>query len=279
MTTTTTSSTTSIQVEYDVDLESFAIIGDSYVPVQGTSSGSVTLTLNSSDYTYSTSGVTYSSVFVLNASGEISVVNSLTSGTYPSVATSDIVLGYLNFIVASGSFASQSLSVTDVNIDTNGFVDYTFGTQSGRDYYISEVSTGKIQVEFIDTANTPSVSNYTQYRRFKLFNRLTSLIDSPNKNKMSILLDPTTYEKYSLENIEISDIVYSTTQNKSFTLSGFGTTDLTYIKQGFFTLYTEDTEFLLGKEGVVTKNETADADYGVVSKYSNFYTNHKYIQT
>jgi len=267
-----TSSTTSIQVEYDVDLESFAIIGDSYVPVQGTSSGSVTLTLNSSDYTYSTSGVTYSSVFVLNASGEISVVNSLTSGTYPSVATSDIVLGYLNFIVASGSFASQSLSVTDVNIDTNGFVDYTFGTQSGRDYYISEVSTGKIKVEFRDTANTPSVSNYTQYRRFKLFNRLTSLIDSPNKNKMSILLDPTTYEKYSLENIEISDIVYSTTQNKSFTLSGFGTTDLTYIKQGFFTLYTEDNEFLLGKEGVVTKNETADADYGVVSKYSNFYT-------
>ncbi len=267
-----TSGTTSMTVTYDVSAGSFAIIGDTFVPVSATAA----MTISSTDYTVSTSTASYVSAFILDSTGEISVVSSLTANTNPAVSANDIVLGYVEFDITSGVFVNTgAVAVTDVNVGTGGFVDYSFGTASTDDYYISETTPGVLKVEFPGTNTVQSVTNYAQYRKFKLYNRLVNIIDSPNKNRAAILLGPSNnYDKYSLENVTISDIVTSTTQNKSFTL----TTDLTSaelvdILDGYFVLYTEDNEFLLGKEGVVTKNEVADgANFGVVAKYSTFYT-------
>ena len=264
--------TSSFTVTYDVSQGSYAIIGDTFVPVSATAA----LTISASDYTVTTSTASYISVFVLDSTGEISVVSSLTADTNPSVSANDIVLGYVEFDVNNGGLVNTgSVTVTDINVGTSGFVDYSFGTASTDDYYISETSTGVLKFEFPGTNTVQSVTNYAQYRRFKLFNRLVDLIDGPNKNRMTMLLGPNNNDdKYSLENVTISNIVTSTTQNKSFTL----TTDLTSselsdIVGGYFVLYTEDNEFLLGKEGVITKDTVADAaDFGVVAKYSTFYT-------
>jgi len=276
-----TSSTQSISVDYDLISDSYVVIGETYIPVQGTSSGSVTLNISASDYPYSTTTATYRSVFVIDNTGEISVINSLTEGVNPSVATTDIVLGYIDVDVNANQFVNLGSLVSNfinVNVGTQGFIDYQFGTQSGDDYYISleDPTTGKIKITFNDTAAIASPSNYDQYRRFKLFNRLTNIIDSPGKDKMTLLLGPTdTDVKYSMSNVTISNIVNSTTQNKSFILTtGLSQAELSNVLGGMFILYTEDNEFLLGFDGVITKDEVAGTslnELGVVAKYSKFY--------
>jgi len=271
----TFSGTSSMSITYDVSLGSFAIIGDSYVSVGAT--GANTLTITGTDYPYSNTLATYSAAFVLGDTGEISVVKTTTADTNPGVAASDIVLGYTNFGVLQQGIATSSV-ISNVSVKTTGFNDYLFGTSSTKDYYISAVGTDGVKVEFINTNNAPSLTNYSQYRRFKLFNRLVNLIDSPNKYKSTICLGPTSgYKKYSLENVSISNIVTASTQNKAFTLTGFGTADLTDILSGYLVLYTEDNEFISGFDGVETKDEVASTalnGLGVVAKYSKFYQNY-----
>jgi len=263
-----------ISVEYNVNLGAYCVIGDTYIPVSGTSSGTVALEINSADYPVSTSVATYSTAFFLDNTGEIQSVTSLVQDVNPGVAAADIVLGYLHFSVQNGTFSNYG-TVDSVNVNTGGFIDYSFGTASTDDYYISlvDATTGAIKFEFPGTNTKSSLTNYEQYRKFKMFNRLVSLIDSPNKDKMTLLLNPTTTEKYSFSNITISDVVFSNTQNKSFVLTtGLTSAQLYAILDGYFVAYTEDNEFLLGKEGVKTKNTTADgASIGVAAKYSTFY--------
>lgn len=269
--------TTSICVTYSVGPGAYAVIGDTYVPVAGTA----TLIMNAGDYPFSTTLATYSSAFVLDNDGEISVVNSLSVGVNPAVGATDIVLGYIELGVASQSFVSPlSFSVEDVTIGTSEYIDFEFGTFSTSDYYISEVTAGSgiIKIEFPGTNDTPSVRNYKQWRKFKMFNRLVDLIDSPNRKRMSLVLNATTYEKYSFENITISNIVQSSLLNKSFRLTtGLTTAELSDILNGYLVIYTEDNEFILGSEGVQTKSDIADLNntsdsIGVVAKYSSFYT-------
>ncbi len=274
-----TSSTSSVSVDYNVYFGSYVVIGNEYIPVQGTASpyGTVTLSLSSADYPYSTSTETYRSVFVIDSTGEVLLVNSLESGSNPTVATSDIILGYIDVDVNANQFVNLgSLNVVDVTVGTSGYVDFSFGTQSGDDYYITDLGSGSIKVEFIDTANVASVVNYSQYRRFKMFNRLVSLIDGPNKDKMTMLLNPTTDKKYSLSNVSISNIVNSTVQNKSFILNtGLTSAELATVLGGYLVFYTTDNEFILGTDGVITKDEPANDGtngIGVVAKYSKFYT-------
>jgi hypothetical protein len=264
---------TEISITYNAGSGAFAVIGDEYVPVSGTA----TLIMNAGDYPFSTSVATYSSVFVLDNTGEISVVNSLQVGVKPAVSPSDIVLGYIELGVASQSFVSPaSFTVQDITVGTSGYIDFSFGTASTDDYYISEITSGAgdtIKVEFPGTNDVATVTNYAQYRKFRLFNRLVNLIDNPNKNRMTLVLNPTSYEKYSFENITISDIVQSSIQNKSFRLkTGLTSAQLSDILNGYFVMYTEDNEFILGPEGVQTTGQMADlTDIGVVAKYSTFY--------
>lgn len=269
----TSSATASFDITYNVAPDSFAIIGDTYVAVSGTTS----LTVNASDYPVLNTTASYVATFVLDNTGEFFTVTSYTpfTGTnYPSVTTSDIVLGYVTFDIAP---AGATLSIpgamynhnfTRVTIDPSGFIDLAPGT----DFNITNPSSGKVKIEFLGTNTQQSVNNYTQYRRFKMFNRLVNLIDGPNKDKMTMLLSSTTNEKISLEDITIGNIVTATTQNKSFELSGFGTADLTDILAGYLVIYTEDNEFILGSDSVVTKETTANPTEGVVARYSRFYS-------
>ena len=270
-----TTSTQSLTITYNVPGgNGFAVIDDTYVPVTATTS----LLISASDYPVNNATASYTSAFIIDSTGEILSVNSLTKDTNPSVGLNDIVLGYLTFDVYQGAFVSLGgLSVDDVSVTTQGFKDYTFGTMSGDDYYITEPSTGVLKFEFTGTNTVSKVSNYEQYRRFKMFRRLTALIDGPNKAKMTMVLGPSaSYQKASLSNMEISDIVSSTTQNKSFLLdTKLTSTQLQDIKKGYFVLYTEDNEFLLGTDGVITKDTvavTSPGGIGVVAKYSKFYT-------
>lgn len=274
---TLTTTTASISITYNATSDAFAVIGDEKVPVT-----SNTLTISASDYASSGSTLSFVSTFALDSTGTIYLVNNTTgvafgdTATKPSVSASDIVLGYVEFNMQNGYFATASITVTDVSVNSSGFVDFSFGTGVNDDYYIATQSTaGWIKVEFTNTNAVPSVSEYKQYRRFKMFNRLVNLIDSPNKDKMTMLLDESGLvgKKASLSNMSISNIVTASTSNKSFILrTGLTNTDLVKVCRGLFVIYTIDNEFLLGTDGVTTKDDVQDSADGVVGKYSKFYT-------
>ena len=275
----TSSGTSSISLTYDIDPGAFVVIGDTYIPLSTTSSLTETFTVNASDYPISSSTNSYVATFVIDSEGEFSKLTSTLpfDGTnYPTVLNTDIVLSYATFEMGTNGQLSGG-TFTPVTIDENGFVDLVFGTANGN-FFIEEVNAGQgdaIKIEFYGTSTQPSINNYKQYRQFKLFNRLVNLIDNPNKNQMVINLGPNLgYRKVSLENMTITNIVTSSTQNKSFVLNtGLTSTELADILDGYLVMYTVDNEFLLGTEGVVTKETTADgSDFGVVAKYSKFYT-------
>ena len=265
----------SYSIDYDVTSPGFAIIGDTYVSIP---TGTTTLTLNSSDYPVLNATASYVATFILDNTGSISTVTSYTPFTgdnYPSVTSTDIVLGYVEFEIKptgssfSGTFVTSSTTTTQVTVDSAGFLDLVWGTE----FDITNPTSGSIKVSFPGTNTTQNVNNYAQYRQFRMFNRLVNLIDNTNKKKISICLGPNNnYEKLSLENITIGSIVNSSTQDKSFVLSGFGTADLSDILNGYLAIYTEDNEFLIGSDAVVTKDTVWTATEGVVAKYSRFYT-------
>lgn len=264
------SSTASISLTYSVGGGAYAVIGNKYIPVSGTTS----IEISSSEYPFTATVATYTVAFVLDSSGDILSVKTYTANSNPSVATTDIVLGYIDFSLANGEFIGNP-AMMDVNIDTSGFIDYSFGTSSTDDYYVQDLGNGSIKIEFPNTNSQQSVNNYEQYRRFKMFNRLVSIIDSPNKNKMTMCLGPIMdYQKISLENMTITNIITSTTQNKSLQINtGLTSVELSDVLNGFLVFYTTDNEYLLGQKGLLTQNGVANSlTYGAIGKYSSFYT-------
>jgi hypothetical protein len=265
-------------ITYNVASGAFAVIGNKEVPISGT----VSLTVSNSDFEgVSSSTQSFSSAFVLDSTGQISVVTNttgVTTGipTNPAVSASDIVLGYATYSRVNGNFVLGSENINRININSTGFVDFLFGTMSGNDYHIATQSTaGSFKVEFLDTANVPSTAKYEQFRRFKMFYRLIDLIDSANKDKMVLNLGKTlSYKKKSMTDMTISNIVTASTSNKSFILNtGLSNSDLVDIKEGFLCLYTIDNEFIIGENGVQTTEDAADInDMGVAGLYSKFYS-------
>ena len=267
------STTSDITVTY-LAPDGFAVIGDTYVPVSGTYS----LVLTASDYTATYGTLSYVSTFVLDNTGTITVHSNTTGSsatvntTNPAVATTDIVLGYVNFQIFNGDIVTSSVTLTDVNVDGGGFVDYQHG--SSGDYNITSQGSGSIKVEFLDTNTAPSVKNYEQYRKIKLFNKFVDLIHGANKNKMTLCLGPANnFDKVSLADMTITNIVTSTTSNKSFILNtGLSDAKLIDILHGYFVVYTLDNETILGEDSITTKSEVSTTSDGVVGKYSKFYT-------
>tara|TARA_R110002153_G_scaffold6210_8_gene28452 strand:- start:7167 stop:11000 length:3834 start_codon:yes stop_codon:yes gene_type:complete len=257
------STTSSIKVEYTSTTDSFAIIGDEYIPV---GFGTASLVVTSSDYTYLSATVSYTSTTVLDNTGVIKSVSNFANSDNPSVSVTDIVLGYVNFDVFEGQISN--VSDIDVTVDTNGYV----GLSSVTDYVITEAS-GVIKVEFQNTNSTPDVKNYEQYRRFKSFNRLISILDSPNSDKVVMKLN-TAGDKISLTDMTLSNIVTSSTEHKSFKLdTGLTSVQLVDIISGDLTFYTEDNEMLIGSDSVVSKSSVGNipSGEGVVGKYSDLY--------
>ncbi len=280
---TVVSTTSSVSVQFDAGslysgVGAYAVIGGAKVDVN-----SKTFSISGSSYPFSSATSSYKVAFVVNGTGNISMVGNILSTTSPVVASSDIVLGYVQFdvtnqTVATSSVVYNAISVGATSSHPNGFVDMVLGV----DYQITETS-GAVKVEFLNTGSLPNSSNYSQFRRIKYFNRILDVIDGADKNKASIVINSTTMEKASLENMSITNIVTTTTSNKSFVINtGLSSSSLVDVANGYFLLYSIDDEFILGPYKMDTKNTIAElggtsssSPGGVVSKYSSFYT--KYI--
>ena len=254
-------------VSYLADADAYAVIDDKIVVV---TPGAHTFSVAASKY--STAG-TYKSVVKISNTGDITLVDNLTTnGTYPSIAVSDIALTSFVF-TSNGTAFSSATTFEHITVRANGSgVNSYKGLTFNTDYTITNVTSTSVKVEFLDTANVADVKNYKQYRKFKAFNRLVDLIDNPNKDKMA-LIDMAGI-KYTMADITISDIVTSSSANKSFVLSNIATgLNNALVNNGSIVLYTIDNEFILGSNGVKTKTALADInDLGVVGKYAELYT-------
>lgn len=254
-----------------VGTDPYAIIGSTEVDITPTGIGGTgSFTMSASSYQFLTSTASYISTFVLNTSGNVVKIDNLLTSTPPVVATSDIVLGYISVDVFNGQFVGTTPSVVNITVDSTSYKELTFGTAS--DYTISDLGSGSIKVEFLDTASTIATSDYVKYRKLKTFNSLINKLDSPNKSKMSMLINVSTMEKRSLENMTITSIVVGTTQNKSFVLNtGLTSLQIADVINGTLLFYTTDDEFIIHETDLITKNTISSTQSGIVAKYSDFY--------
>jgi hypothetical protein len=266
-------------IDYEVTDNGFCVVNGVKIDILAATK---TLSISSSIYSSNGNSTKYYSVFYIDLTGTIQIKNGTVKDTKPSLAITDIVLGYVEFNVISGDFVSYK--VIDITVDTDGYKDFIFGSaivdsvnpdnRTAPDFYTEELTpvdgfTKSIKIKFTGTNTTEHTNDYAQYRKFKMFNHLVSLIDSTDKNKVSLLLD--TFTKYSLSTATITNIVTSSILEKSFVLNI--NTDYTNVEilNGFLNLYTVDNEFILGENGVITKDVVATPEEGVVGKYSDFY--------
>jgi hypothetical protein len=268
-------SLTEIEVMYEVDSDSYAIIGGKYLKIDSVES----FIINIGDYPTSPNTLSYKSTFVIDQLGSIAIVNNMTNSAKPKVNTTDIVLGYIEFSINSNNSSIGSSSMNHVTVDSDGYTNLSFGSLNTDDYFITPIGSSSIKVEFMGTNDEATVQNYEQYRKIKMFNRLVDLIDSPNRKKMAMLINATTMEKVGLENITITNIVTSKNFNKSFILNtNIESSDLVDVINGLLVFYTLDNEFIPkgdinnnNKILMETKNSVADETSGVIAKYSVFY--------
>lgn len=246
---------------------SYFVSNANKLEVNSGTAGTFTFSVSSSDYTVSTVTASYTSVVHLNSAGEITLTNGTTDGVAPTIPTNDLVLSYLDFTVTNGFIATASIVKTDVGVNNTGFNELVHTT----DYEITEVTPGTIKVEFYGTAQTDVTNDYDVHRKIRIFNKLVSILDTPNLNRVTILRDASTQEKLSLSGATIQNIVTSTTSNKSFELSlGINTTPQ-FLLDGNLVVYKIDNEFTLGTKGTNTRSTVGTASYGVVGEYSDFY--------
>jgi hypothetical protein len=202
-------------------------------------------------------------VFYINSStGNIEKKDGTTNGVAPSLATNDLVLGYVDFSTKNGFFATSSIAYTDVCVDSIGFSEFAA--------YTASVSGTQVTVEFSDTAATDLTNNYVRHRSISLFNSLIGLLDSSSLSTSTLLADTSTYDKLGLSSASLVSYVTSTTSNKKFTID-LGTTVPNSITDGRFIIYKTDDEFILGTDGVNTRLTVATPSYGIAARYSDFY--------
>ena len=278
------STTQSISIAFDSDLATFtdayAVIGGEYVQLSGVSGAttSISTTFSVSGISYPNSGTTasYTVAFVIDSTGNISMVDNVLTSDNPIVSTSDVVLGYIDFDVTNQIIATSSVVYNPVSIDNSGYVNL----DSTTDYTVTETSTGVIKVEFLNTASTPSTKNYEQYRKIKMFSKLTDSLDGSSKDKMTMVIDAGTMTKKPLSNMTVSDVITSAASNKSFVITtGLESADIAdVVNYGYLLFFNLDDEFILNEYEIQTKDEVATvsgtASTGVVAKFSTFYTDY-----
>lgn len=251
----------------------YAVIGGQKIDINSGLTGSFTYSISPSSYPLLSATATYVSVYYLDGTtGNISVKNGTTNGQIPTLNSNDLPLGYANWLVKDGSFLTASY-YTPVYSDANtdGFRDLAIGTSSTADFYVTDLGNGEIRVTFPNTANTNTSTNYKAFRRVKMFNALVNLLDSNNLQYVTMIKDVVTKEKFSLANASISNIVTSTTSNRSFDLNlGLPSTP-TDIANGNLIFYKLDNEFVFGSESLETIDTLNVTTNGIVAKYSDLY--------
>lgn len=264
----TSATFSAISFDYNVSSAAYAVIGGEQVAIDN---GTPTLTISQGDFPAGSATFSYYVASVVTADGLLTLKKTKAPDTKPTVLASDIVLGYVYFDVAPSTGEFHNVDFTNVTINGGGFIDLDYG----NDYDITETAVGSLKVEFLGTNVSADVTDYETYRKFKMFNNLVAVLDTPRINRMAMLGDYN-YSKLSLENASITDIVTSTNLNKSFILNtgvvDFDSSDI--LDGGFIVLYTEDNELILGSDSMVTKQGLATSSEGVVGKFSTLYRNY-----
>ena len=263
-----TSTTASIVLDYNsIEDNAYVIISDTFVNVVN---GPISFEIKGTDFTYGATA-TYTSAVVLGLNGEISLVNGTIAGQNPAVLATDIVLDFITFSVYNQVIATGSVSQFEQGEYVEyGYADPLFFAES--DYFIYDLGNGSVKVEFFGTNAPASTRNYSQYKKIKTFNKIISIIDSSSKDRATLLID-SNGTKRSLSTMTISNIVTSTSQNKSFILNTGDVAVASYLNTtGSFILYKDDNELILGTNGVMTTDNVADTTTGVVARYSDLYS-------
>jgi hypothetical protein len=279
-----TSSATVVYTSGGIDTNNgetpYVIIGGNKISISGATS---TFTVNATDYASASATASYYSIFKLDTSGSITKVSTTAPSVFPSVATTDIVLGYLTVVMRGGNI--RSAPFVDLAVDNSGYVDLQYGT----DYVIENLGVNNtFKLTFTASAAVPSTSNYAQYRRIKRFNSLRTYLESTQSVKGAIMLDTdgTGAKKYSLSNMDITAET-STSVNKSITIQtnlGLSEADFSLytisnlVTNEALVIYNLDNELILSDNQMITSTGVAsgstpigDNSYGIVAKYSTLY--------
>lgn len=250
------------KIELDITKEEddpFVIINDKKVNIENGASFEI------SSNGYNESNNYYYVVIVVDDEGEFSIISSKSPETKPEPSSNDTVLGYFKFTIDSNGFSG--VEYKPVSVEADGSYSNYIGTQ------ITYISNGSFKVEFKKTETKVNRSNYEQYRSFKTFKKMVDLLDSPNSDKMAMLLNDN-FDKYRLDSFDgdvISDIERDDSKNNSFVINtNLSDDDLSFVLDGNLVLYTVDNEFIVGKDGMESKNTKPD-EIGVVGKNSGLY--------
>lgn len=288
-----TTTTQSVTINYAVDSTSdngYAVVGGNLVEL---ASGTTSISLQYTDFPIlaTSSGTqSYNMAYVIDITGSISVKKTNAANTKPTVAASDIVLGWGTVSLYGGQFVTGSFapSITDVTINntsgggSSAFItlvngtDYTFSTASTPQSVLAE---GDIRVTMLNTNSTPSVTDYSNYRKFKLFNTLLTYINASTTFRGLMLLSPQSdTTKKSLSEVTFAEIKTGTTENKSFVIkTGLTNSEINdIVSNGELVFYKLDDEFLIDSAGFETKDTTpvldgSTASFGIVGRHSDFY--------
>lgn len=252
--------------------EAYVVIGGEKITINSGTTGSQTFSIPASSYTVSTMTASYTSVIYIDSeNGNINVKNGTVNNVNPTLNNvNDVVLGYVQLNVQNGTIIQATGSRPTWNSITATHSGYNELLES-TDYTVTDLGSGSIKVEFLNTASVDVTSNYEQNRKIKLFNFLVNMLDSPNISEMVMIKDFVTKEKMSLENATITNIVTTNTSNKSFVLNLGTTTTPTDIANGNLVFYKIDNEFVLGTDGVNTRMTLGTASTGIIAKNSTMY--------
>lgn len=251
----------SFDLEYTSSGDGFAIFSTTKVDI----SLGYTYSITSEDLTDGT----YSQVFFINSSGEF---KTLRGSTEPQVSPTDIVLSWVRYGVVGGTFSSE-LELNPVTVNVDGFVELEHGVSG--DYYITSGGTDNktLTVLFNGIQGTIPTNQYVKYRKLKTFNSLVAFLDSSENEKGTMLVN-SSYDKLSLSNVSVQNIVRTQNQNKSFQLQ-LPDSATTFMTSGVLVIYKIDDELILGEKGFETKTSVSDTEeLGVVGRYSKFYNNY-----
>ena len=239
----------------------YAVIGGSTVSLSST-----TFNFLADDFTTSSTNVgttqSFTKVLFIDSDGGIK------TDPTNSQLSNGIVLGTVDFVIELDSNRDKfflSADYTPISVDDSGFI-YFDGTGVTASINTNE---NEITYEFLNTTGTADVTDYKNYRSWKVYNQMVSVLSSSNSDRATILFDD---GKRSIEGLNIT-IVSSSSSNKSIKIGGFNTGELngSILASDGLVLHTVDNETLYSDNGAITTNDWKGSTYGVVAKYSDLY--------
>lgn len=267
----TSSATSSISIDYDVDNTSnngYAVIGGNYVKIEDDATLEIVPTFYNNPTAVTQS---YVATYVLDTTGTIKVLQTNQQSTNPTPQASDIVLGYVEFGVVSNLFVN--VNFVDVTVGSGGYIPLEYGFDFS---YTVDSLNNKVTVEFLNTNASMNPRDYMIYRRFKAFNSMLNYLQNNTRGCLLSEANDTTDGQLKVDSslFTVSNIRDINTRNRSFEItlnSDDYSIDDIFDEVGSLVIYRIDDELILGKEGMKTKPEKADANEGVVAKNSTFY--------